>query len=104
MSLLLWNKWMAEHRRFVYAAVAALIVFALLGGVYCTGWLRESDKIDHRAHFKILPNEHLEYRASSWMGETGIITVDVKSGACHSMISGRGMPSDWINHSCKPGP
>jgi len=77
MSLLLRNKWMAEHRRIVCATVAALIVFALLGGVYCTGWLRESGTIDHRAHFKILPSEHLEYRASSWMGETGIITVDV---------------------------
>lgn len=71
------NKWMAEHRWLVRLIAAAIAVFALLGGVYCSGWLRESDHVDHRSHFKILPSEHLEYRASSWMGETGTVTVDV---------------------------
>ena len=77
MSLFRRNKWMAEHRRLVRWVAAALAVFALFGGVYCAGWLRESDNIDHRSHFKVLPTEHLEYQASSWLGEAGTITVDV---------------------------
>ena len=67
---------MAEHRRLVRAAALALAVFALLGGVYCTGWLRGPGG-DHRSHFKVLPSEHIEYRATSWLGEAGTITVDV---------------------------
>ena len=67
---------MAEHRRLVCAAVVALAAFAILGGVYCAGWLR-SPGGGHRSHFKILPSEHIEYRATSWLGEAGTITVDV---------------------------
>ena len=77
MSTFRRNKWMAKHRWLVRFAAAALVVLALLGGVYCAGWLKEPDNIDHRSHFKMLPSEHLEYRASSWMGETGTVTVDV---------------------------
>jgi len=77
MSLFRRNKWMAEHRRLVRWVAAALAVFALLGGVYCAGWLGQSDNVDHRSHFKVLPTEHLEYQASSWLGEAGTITIDV---------------------------
>ncbi len=88
MSPFQLNNWVAKHRWIVCTAAAILVALALIGSLYRAGWRKETGNTDHRSYFKILPGEHLEYEATSYMGAAGTVMVDVAPLMKHDDGSG----------------